>query len=106
MGKPQLLSSEFAFGSLRDELRALLTLKALAKARRALAKGLEACMCFSFTPPPPETITISNSVHILKALNGAKGPVQRFRGLRALQLHFAPSPPQALSRGLEACLHS
>ena len=38
------LSSEFAFGSLRDELRALLILKALAKARRALAKGLEACM--------------------------------------------------------------
>ena len=38
------LSSEFAFGSLRDELRALLILKALAKARRALAKGLEACV--------------------------------------------------------------
>jgi hypothetical protein len=39
---------------LRDELRALLTLKALAKARRALAKGLVACVLFSLTPPPPQ----------------------------------------------------
>ena len=39
------------------------------------------------------TITISSSVHILKALNGAAGPVQRFRGLHELLKNpFNPAP--------------
>jgi hypothetical protein len=112
-------SSEFAFGSLRDVVcrfkkvypplqKGKITetisctdhiLKALAKARMALPKGLEACVRFSFSPPPPPTITISNSVHILKALNGAKGPVQRFRGLRALLKNPFTPPPKKKKEG-------
>ena len=60
-------------------------------------RGLRA---LQLQPPPPPTITISNSVHILKALNGAKGPVQRFRGLRALLKNpFTPPPPKKREGG-------
>ena len=47
------------------------------------------------------TITISSSVHILKALNGAAGPVQRFRGLHALLKNpFNPPPPKKKKGGV------
>ena len=46
----------------------------------------------------------SSSVHILKALDRAAGPVQRFRGLRAL--HFAPPPKKTGGGGEKKTLSS